>query len=310
MSNLPEKVGNFGSEKDFRSLIIKYFNQEVAGRSHLTIKAKHQDLKKFLLFYESVNGHLNADAWMVRDTKLFIDELERQNYSPASINRILASVRAFGFWVQENGILIVNPCKGIRELQLEPCQPKSVDDLSYHRLKKAAEILIAKPRSLVAQDFRNHALLECLNSSGLRIHEVLGLKLHQIQGKRLVGVRCKGGRIRDVLIKKEAADLIYEYVRNHRTGGSDFLFSNRYGHRLSRNGVAKALDKIAGYASATLSEPLNVTPHRFRHRHAFKCREAKDPVFAARRLGHSSLKYIERYATLSQENEERLIEEI
>ncbi len=149
-----EKVKQIGSDKDFLILLQHYFETEVLGLSTLSIKAKREDLQKFLNFYYRINGHLKADEWMVRDTKMFIDELIKNNYASSTINRVLATVRSFGRWVRDEGIISHDPTKKIKELQLPVCKPKRIDDLAYHRLMKAAEVRIAKPRSEISQDFR------------------------------------------------------------------------------------------------------------------------------------------------------------
>ena len=115
-----------------------------------------------------------------------------------------------------------------------------------------------------------------------------------------------------VKISKETAVSVKEYLENHRTSGSNFLFTNRYGSRLSRNGIAKALDKVAGIASVSLAddEKIKITPHKFRHSVGYRARQLKGDVWAAKRLGHSSLNYIGRYATLDDGEEEELIEKL
>ncbi len=312
MENLPEKVGRFGSDKIFSVLLDRYFREEVAGKSPLTIKAKMCDVKKFLMFYQAMNGHLRGGEWMVRDTRLFLDELQKQGYSPATLNRIFATLKSFGSWLQEVEVLRVHPCKGIQELHLDPSPPKAIRDLEFHRLNKAADVLVNGSDAKYSQDYRNKIMLATLDASGLRISELLNLKLEQLQGKKLTGVHCKGGHVRDVLIRQDVADIIRGYVDRHRVPGSSFLFTNRYGESISRNGIAKAFDKIASYANASLADDqrINLTPHLLRHRHAFKCREAKDPVFAAKRLGHRSLTYIERYSKLNDIEEGDVIERI
>jgi len=97
-----------------------------------------------------------------------------------------------------------------------------------------------------------------------------------------------------------------------RAGASPWLFVNRYGGRLSTKGGGEALAKIADYANATLAEAdrVKVTPHRLRHRHGYQCRQLKDAVFAAKRLGHSSLKFVERYATTDDAEEESIVEKL
>jgi site-specific recombinase XerD len=153
-------------------------------------------------------------------------------------------------------------------------------------------------------------MLAALNASGLRISELLNLRLHQFVGKRFVNVLCKGGKIRTILIMQEAATLIREYVERYRTSASDYLFTNRYGDKLSRNGIAGALQRIASHANVNLSadDQIELRPHLLRHRHAYKARSAHGDVFAAKRLGHSSLKHLERYAGLSEDEEQAIIE--
>ncbi|MGK5085481.1 tyrosine-type recombinase/integrase [Bdellovibrionota bacterium FG-1] len=113
-----------------------------------------------------------------------------------------------------------------------------------------------------------------------------------------------------MLITTEAAELVRDYVDHHRTAGSDFLFSNRYGQHLSRNGIAEALHRLASHASVNLpaGDKIELRPHLLRHRHAYKARSVHGDVFAAKRLGHSSLRHLERYAGLSEQEERDLIE--
>jgi site-specific recombinase XerD len=312
MENLPQKVASFPSDKDFRPLTTVYFAEVVAGGSPLTAIAKRNDLKKFLLYYETLNGHLRANEWQARDSRIFLDELQKQGYMPATINRALATMRTFGKWLREKQVLFVDPCRGIKDLQLAVCQPKGVRDLEYHRVCKAADVLVSRSPTKISQDVRNRAILELLNSSGLRISEVLSLRINQVVGKKLINVRCKGGKYRDILVTKHAAGLVSDYIHYHRTSEEPWVFVNRYGGRLSAKGAGEGLAKIAAYANATLPEveKVHLYAHRLRHRHGYKCREAKDPVFAAKRLGHGSLKYIERYATTSERDEEAIVESL
>lgn len=159
--------------------------------------------------------------------------------------------------------------------------------------------------------FQDQVLLK----SGLRIEELLRLKLNQFVDNRFINVIAKGGKIRSaVSISKETAGLVRDYVLNNRTGGSDYLFTNRYGDRLSRNGLAKALNKISGLASATFCEPdeaIKIHPHLFRHTHARKFYEKTlDPVLTARRLGHSGLQYVGRYTQSKEEDILNAIQQI
>jgi integrase/recombinase XerD len=315
MELLPEKVSENGSEMIFRKLLVKYFNEELEALSPLTVDIRKSDIKKFFKFYYERYKSYDLNFWYVRDTREYIEHLIQLKYSPNYINRQIGSVRNFGKWLFANKYINQNPVKHLREIKLDEPKPKAIDDLTLSRLFKTAEMLVAKPRSRDAQDVRNVVIMQTLLKSGLRIEELLRLKLHQFVENRFVNVLAKGNRIRtSVPINKETADMIRNYVRNVRTDGSDYLYTNRYGHKLSRNGLSNALKKICSLASATFCEPnqkIDLHPHLFRHTHGKRTYiKTKDPVLTAKRLGHSSLQYVTRYATSSENEIEEILEDI
>lgn len=316
MSKELAKVGHFPSEMvSMLDLLPKYYAEELSGLSPLTLKVRRTDLKKFFEFFQSMYGSLNARLWYPRDSRLFIDSLRRDGYSATYSNRNLASIKSFGHWLWQNRHIDHDPVKGIREIQLDQPAPQALDEREWHRFQKAADLLIAKPRSKYSQDFRNKVIALTLEASGLRIEELLSLRMDQLVGNRLINVASKGRKIRaTVAIKREVCDLIRDYVNKSRVSGSDYLFTNRYGERLSRNGVAQALNRIALVASSAFSEAqrIKIHPHKFRHTHAKRLYDAtRDPLLVARRLGHGSgTKYISRYATTTDQEIESLIDRI
>lgn len=313
MNNAPVKIEHsmqHMNPEDLPALIIRYFQEEVVGRSPLTLYARKTDLAKFCTFYRNLNGHLRARDLMPLDVKLFINDLQAKGYAANTINRHLGSVRAFGLWLLANGFVRVHPCKSIKDLNVDLGPPKAPRDREYHRLRKTADAMANAASSQYSQSFRNMVILEVLNASGLRISELLSIKLSQFKGKKFHNVQCKGDKIRSVSIKTEICDLIVDYIEHHRIDGSSYLFTSKTGQHLDRVTVWKALKKIAQVASAPLptEEKMILHPHMLRHRHGFKAREAKDAVFAATRLGHSSLNFVQRYTQESVEEERDLVE--
>lgn len=309
------KVVENGSQMDFKELLTKYFNEELSALSPLTIEVRKNDLKKFFTFFHDQFNSYDLSVWYPRDTKMYLESLIKQDYAINYVNRNLSSIRNFGKWLWQNKYINQDPIKHIKEYRLDEPKLKAIDDLTLNRLFKTADLLIAKPRSKDTQDIRNLVMFQVLLKSGLRIEEILKLKLTQFVDNRFINVIAKGGKIRSsVAISKETADLVRGYISNNRTTGSDYLFTNRYGDRLSRNGLAKALNKISGLASATFCEPdekIKIHPHLFRHTHARKFYEKTlDPILTARRLGHASLQYVSRYATRDEDDINRIIDKI
>ncbi|QDK37196.1 tyrosine-type recombinase/integrase [Bdellovibrio sp. NC01] len=315
MSFLPIKIENFVQHMDqdeLPALIVRYFHEEVVGRSPHTLYARKTDLGKFCLFYHAINGHLQVKGLMPQDVKLYLNDLEAKGYAANSRNRQLGSIRAFGSWLLENGFVKIHPCKSIRDVHVDLGVPKAPRDREYHRLRKAAEVRATNTGFRFSQHFRDMVILETLNSSGLRISELLSIKLGQLKGKRFHNVKCKGGKVRSISIKSGTCELIGTYVSSHRTEGSEYLFTSKNGLQLDRVTVWKSLKKIAQAASANLQphEKMTLHPHMLRHRHGFKSREAKDAVFAAARLGHCSLNFVHRYTQETTEEEQIILEKI
>ncbi len=303
MSFLPVKVGSNESHK-----ILKEYFSEVSGLSPATLEAKGRDLRLFLTYFERANNHLELSTWLPLDTARFRLELIKKPFAPASINRILASVRHFGRFGWEKGYWSVDPTKGVRDLELPALQPKFLEESNLHKLRKAAELLCLRNQRGYDQSLRNRVMLETLYASGIRVSELINLRLANLEGKKLRGVLCKGSKSRDILIPQYAADLIHEYIATTRVPGSDFIFTNREGNGLDRRSVGRALDRLAEVAS-TKSHAVHVSPHMLRHTHAKRIRQIRDPVSTARRLGHSSLAYVERYSSSTLADDEKLMDD-
>ncbi len=303
---MPHKIN-----QSLADLIEDYFRQEVMGKSPHTVKAKINDLKKFLIFYKEASNDHSFSSWEPGLTRWFCEELMAQEYAPATINRHLASLRSFGSWLQEKGYTKTNPTKGVQDFKLQELKPKAPRDNEFKRLRKSAKRLSSLKDHPTSQGFRNEVLFETLAATGLRISELLNLKIAQFSGRKFTNVQCKGGKIRSVNFKSDVSRLLQRYIKDHRVPGSDYLFTSKSGNRLDRRNANRALEKIAKYASAgNPDSPISISAHQLRHRHGFKCREQKDVVFASRRLGHANLNYIGRYTLLDDVEEAEILESI
>ena len=285
--------------------VEKYFREEVLGiNSIATAEAKRGDLKKFCIFYQHLNGNLDLSIWTALDTAKFIKELHHQGYKPTSISRILMTLKSFSRFLREHGHILRLPTKGIKGPTLVDPPPVNLTDTEVHRLRKVAYKLVLSENSKYSQSFRNYAILELLLNTGIRATEVSILKLEQLQGKKLVNVKCKGNKFRNILIKKSVVDILKEYISGPRVSGTDFIFSSYSGQPLTRRTVHRIIQSIGEAAK------IKSWPHLLRHVHAKRCRDKHGDCFTAKRLGHSSTRYIERYAGHTEAEESKMIEEL
>ena len=311
MHNNNQKWLETTSHKSTDHIVRQYFQEWVIGiNSDLTIDAKKNDIKKFLYFFKHLNGDLDLFNWTSLDTSKFLDELEKQGYKPSSINRNLATLKSLGSFMIEKNYLSISPTRRIKGPVEEMPPPSDLTDIEIHRLRKAAQTQLRFKDSKYNQPYRDKVILELFLGTGMRCSELANLKLDQVSGKKIIGVKCKGNRYRDILVKKSISDELGNYIAKNRVEGCDHLFTSHKGDPISRRTVYDILQKIAAQAKDATNHPIHIYPHLLRHVHAKRCRDKHGDYFTAKRLGHASTRYIERYAGHTEAEESKMIEEL
>jgi integrase/recombinase XerD len=140
-------------------------------------------------------------------------------------------------------------------------------------------------------------------ATGLRISEVTGLKLDSLYlEESFVRVLGKGQKERVVPFGEEAGEYIKEYLKTSRPKilkhkQNNFLFLNRNGEQLSRQGLWKV---IKGYGRK-LGFYNNLTPHTLRHSFATHLLEkGADLRSIQMMLGHASISTTEIYTYVAK----------
>jgi site-specific recombinase XerD len=141
--------------------------------------------------------------------------------------------------------------------------------------------------------------------TGLRISEAIQMKAGDVDRARgVIRIHGKGGRERQVKLGDRAYELLRWYWREVRIPGKhleplskdSFLFVNRLGTPLNRNGARKALKLAAREAGISKC----VTPHILRHSFAtYQLESGTDlPVLQAQ-MGHGSIRSTQVYLHVS-----------
>ncbi len=159
-------------------LPIKAFEKDLANRpegiSPYTVRGYAADLKKFAEWFELTNGQPmgieNITPIDVRDYKQHLQTVKK--YKPATINRRLATVRAYFAWAIDKGLVKENPVRvrNVKEPQTAPC---SIDERTYHRVLRAVQQRGSK---------RDVAIVQTLRHTGLRVSELCSLVLKTTLG--------------------------------------------------------------------------------------------------------------------------------
>lgn len=230
------------------------------------------------------------------DLHLLLTTLRDLGISPRSQARLIAGMRSFFKFLRMEGYIVNDPSELIESPQLSRELP---DVLSVEEI----DAMIAAIPSGKDESLRNHAIIETLYGSGLRVSELVAVRISRIDLKEaLMIVKGKGNKQRLVPVSPTAVDLISEYLhvralQKIQPSGQDILFLNRRGAPLSRVMVFYIIRDLAALAGIQKT----VSPHTLRHSFATHLLEGGANLRAIQEmLGHESISTTELYLHLDR----------
>jgi integrase/recombinase XerD len=146
---------------------------------------------------------------------------------------------------------------------------------------------------------RDKAMLELLYSTGMQVAELLSLNVKDVNlTDHYVHCPGKGSKERIIPICGEAVQSLHKYLAEGRSqlalyNREEALFLNRFGKRLSRQGLWRILKGHAKAANLT----AEITPRTIRHSFAARLiSEGADLHTVQQRLGHVSSATTQAYS--------------
>ena len=141
---------------------------------------------------------------------LYLNALYRAGLSGRSVARHLASIRCYyGFLLQESKIE-VDPTENI-------ATPKQWQNIPKFLNREQIDALLAAPDTTRPNGLRDHAMLELLYATGLRVSELCGLRMTDIEAEfGILRVTGKGNKQRLVPIGRPALEAVAEWQRAGR----------------------------------------------------------------------------------------------
>mgnify|MGYP005871424355 CR=1 FL=1 len=230
------------------------------------------------------------------DILSFLCEIHDMGISARSQARMIAGIRSFFRFMKMEGEIQSDPSELVESPKIGRTLP---DVLSVEEID--AMILAIPPDK--PESLRNHAIIETLYGSGLRVSELVDLRLSRVSfDDGYMIVEGKGDKQRLVPLSPVASDLIKEYLPIRNAGpikkeGSDILFLNRRGAPLTRVMVFYIIRDLAAAAGIT----KKVSPHTLRHSFATHLLEGGANLRAIQEmLGHESIATTEIYLHLDR----------
>ena len=159
------------------------------------------------------------------------------------------------------------------------------------------ELFLEQPQCVDPKGFRDHAMLEVLYATGIRVSELTALDLADVN--LAAGfLRCENrGRERIIPMYHTAVKALQEYIRDVRPQivmdpEEQALFVNMNGERMSRQGFWK----IIKHYQETAGIEKDITPHTLRHSFAVHLLEnGADLRSIQEMLGHADISSTQIY---------------
>lgn len=273
------------------------------GLSENTIDAYERDIRVYLDYLEKIGikniGDPNVSMHILKHLKRL---KEKDKLSGKSRARHIISIRQFYKFLNSKGIITKNPLISMQN-------PKTWKTLPHILSYSQIETLLIQPDASTPIGIRDRAMLELLYATGLRVSELINLKLSdlRLQPGYLICMG-KGEKERAIPIGKLALAPLENYLKIGRpqlikSKGINVIFTNRYGSKLSRQGVWKILK---GYClRAGIKE--NVYPHMLRHTFATHLLEnGANLRIVQTLLGHADISTTEIYTHLTLDKIKRM----
>ena len=302
--------------KNIKTEFLSYLKSERGFSAH-TLESYSNDIGVFIDYCSTIFSGYTIDLDLI-DTntirrfignemeKVYITKKEKRSYHSKTIARRLAVIKSLFQYLYNFEKIKDNPAMHLRTPKIDKHLPVIVREDDIISLMEEP---IKNPITNEIEGERDHAILEMLYATGIRLSELLSINICDIDRKsELVKVMGKGGKERIVPIGKVALNSIESYLKklgkSIRSSYEDPLFVNKKGKRLPKRTLQRRIKK---YLEVTMG---GGTVHTLRHTFATHLVNSGADILTVKELlGHSSLSSTQHYTRLNLEKIKKVYQE-
>ena len=260
-----------------------------------TMDAYKRDINQYLMYLSDldINNLSDVKSTHIRD---YVRILSDGGMAPASISRIISSIRTYYRFLSSENILDENPVLLINNPKL----PKKLPDVLS---EKEISLIINAIQESSQFYQRDKAIIELLYSCGIRVTELCNLEMSNLFiDEDLIRVMGKGNKERLLPLGIRSKKYLDDYIKHSRNShikksGSSFVFVSRNGNQLTRAMINIILNKWTQVSGLKKS----VSPHKLRHSFATHLLEGgADLRFVQALLGHSDISTTQIYTHIDK----------
>ncbi|MBQ3123497.1 MAG: site-specific tyrosine recombinase XerD [Firmicutes bacterium] len=261
-----------------------------------TVEAYKGDICEFSAFLQEKTG-VPVSAAKNTDLVSYVLSLKENGKSAATINRKVASIRAFYRYLIAKGIITVNPADGIKSVKVER------KEIEYLTLAEVDKLLSTPDDSEKGK--RDKAILEVLYATGIRVSELVDVRIEDVN-LRMGFISCTGphSKARIIPLGRPARAALEEYIYDvrpmlikNKASEESALFVNYHGEKLTRQGLWKIIREYAKKADIE----SKITPQTLRNSFAVHMvQNGADLKSLQELLGHEDISATQIYLSVTK----------
>lgn len=259
----------------------------VEHKSSRTIHSYINDLQHYIRYLNDLGIH---DVQSIRECDIndYLIEL-REDFTPATVNRRLASIRSFHRFLAQSDPKMIDPSRFLRGSKKQAHLPLYLNETEIKRILESF--------GTSDLDILHKSIIELLYGCGLRVSECCSLRMKQLHlDQKIIRVTGKGNKERMLPLHAEGSTVLRQYVVYVRPQWektrSPYVFLNSRGMPLNRQYVHHMIKEKV--------RELGLNPHYSAHsfRHSFATHlldGGADLRVVQELLGHSDIQTTQIY---------------
>ena len=273
---------------DFIASYREYLTEEKHSSAN-TLSSYIRDLTQFQSWLLSTGV---TDMRKVKKDTIneYLLHMTHSGKSPATVTRSTASIKSFYAYMAQCGAVKTSPAKSVVAMKVERKYPEILTN-------REVELFLEQPKCVDEKGFRDHAMLELLYATGIRVTELIDLNVEDVN-LELGILKCTSAKKSRVIpLYPAALRALSVYLKEVRLimvddPGEQALFVNVGGARMSRQGFWKILKSYQEKAGIE----KDITPHTLRHSFAVHLLENGADLGSLQELmGHSDISSTQMY---------------
>ena len=272
-----------------------------------TITVYKTEINKFISYFNTYNLSFPGDISISFLRDYIYSAKQKRNLTQCSISKIIAILKSFFNYLEEEDIIVKNPTRKIKMPKKKHKLPRIISQIEFEQLMSSIDF---SPFRISKNSVRNKLIFSMLFYTGIRRNELLSLSFDDLNlSSSTITIRSgKGGKDRIIPLHPKVKCLLELYIGQRLPLKDNALFIGEAGKRLCKATLINLLKTCLVLSGL---DKKGYSLHSFRHSFATHLIESGVDLFKVQRLlGHESLDSTKIYISFNSSQMAKTIERL